>query len=216
MNKPVYGTKDAGRMFYKTFRRRALECGLTECRLCRSLYTYHDKSGRLVILAGAHVDDVLWAADPEYEYLLTDQLFKYFELNGIEEGDFRFCGREYNQSDDFSVYVTCIHNTEKVLPIKFEKSGRSPEDKASPSEIAQARSVIGSLAWIARQARPDLCYQCSRLQPTVSVAKVKHLAQCNSPCRSYCYPEHRNFLQIRSVQLRRQLPTVRTRCLLGE
>ena len=88
MNKPVYGTKDAGRMFYKTFRRRALECGLTECRLCRSLYTYHDKSGRLVILAGAHVDDVLWAADPEYEYLLTDQLFKYFELNGIEEGDF--------------------------------------------------------------------------------------------------------------------------------
>ena len=56
-----------------------------------------------MILAGALVDDVLWAADLEYEYLLTDQLLKFFELNGIEEGEFRFCDREYSQGDDFSV-----------------------------------------------------------------------------------------------------------------
>ena len=109
------------------------------------------------------MDDVLWAADPEYEYVLTDRLFKFFELNGIEEGEFRFCGREHSQGDDFSVYVTCKHNTEKVLPIKLERSGRSPEDKASQGEIAQARSVIGSLAWIARQVRPDLCVQCNKI-----------------------------------------------------
>ena len=80
---------------------------------------------------------------------------------------------------DFSIRITCKNNTEKILPISFERNGRKVDAKATPGEIAQARSVIGSLAWIARQTRPDLCYQCSRLQSTVSAAKVKHLNQCN-------------------------------------
>ena len=59
------------------------------------------------------------------------------------------------------------------------KGVRGPDDNATATEIAQARSVIGSLAWIARQVRPDLCYPTSRLQSVVSAALVKHLAQCN-------------------------------------
>jgi len=142
------------------------------------MYVFRDKGGRIALMAGAHVDDIMWAAVPEYERIMTD-LFKHFELNQIEEGNFRFCGREYSQSEDFSVYVTCKNNTEKILPISFQKGTRGLEHKATPSEIAQDRSVVGSLAWIARQTRPDLCYQTSKLQSVVSVAKVKHLQQCN-------------------------------------
>ena len=89
-------------------------------------------------MVGAHVDDVLWAAEPEYDYIMQD-LLKHFELNKIDEGDFRFCGREYSQQEDFSVYVTCKDNTEKILPINFQKGMRKPDDEATPSEIAQAR-----------------------------------------------------------------------------
>ena len=93
--KPIHGTKDAGRRFYKTLRRRAIEAGLKESRLCRSFNTCR-VDGRVVMMVGAHVDDILWAGEPEYEYIMTD-LFKCFELNGIDEGDFRFCCREYSQ-----------------------------------------------------------------------------------------------------------------------
>ena len=180
-NKPVYGTKDAGRRFYKTFRKRALEQGLVEARLCRSLYAYYKDTGKteLVILAGAHVDDIMWAADPTYEHIITEHLFKYFQLNHIHEGEFRFCGRDYKQGDDFSVYITCQNNIEKILPIKFERGTRGLDDKATASEISQARSVIGSMAWIARQSRPEFCYQTSRLQSVVTTSLVKHLIQCN-------------------------------------
>ena len=85
MSKPIYGTKDAGRRFYKTFRRRALAEGLVECKLCRSMYAFRDKSGRIVILAGAHVDDILWAAEPKYEHILLDQLFQHFEINVLKK-----------------------------------------------------------------------------------------------------------------------------------
>ena len=177
MNKPVYGTKDAGRRFYKSFRRRAVDAGLVESRLCRSLYSYTFE-GKLVVLGGAHVDDIIWAAEPEYQHLM-DEVYAHFELNKIDEGNFRFCGREYSQDDSYNVYVTCKNNTEKILPISFERNKRGLDEKANAGEIAQARSVIGSLAWIARQTRPDLCYQCSRLQSVVATAKVKHLIQCN-------------------------------------
>ena len=60
MNKPIYGTKDGGRRFYKTFRRRALAEGLVEIKLCRSMYTYRDNSNRHVVMAGAHVDDIYY------------------------------------------------------------------------------------------------------------------------------------------------------------
>ena len=178
MNKPVYGTKDAGRRFYKTFRKRATEAGLEECRLCRSLYTYH-VDNELVMIVGAHVDDIMWASNPKYDHILTDKVFKHFQLNKIEEDNFRFCGREYQQDDDFGIYITCKDNTEKILPIKFDRGKRSLESKATEGEVSQARSVIGSLAWIARQTRPDLCYQTSRLQSVVTTASVKHLVQCN-------------------------------------
>ena len=101
-------------------------------------------------------------------------LFKHFELNQVEEGSFRFCGRVM-----ISACTTRVKTILKILPISFVKGDRGPEAKATAAEIAQARSVIGSLAWIARQVRPDLCYQTSRLQSVVSTAQVKHLTQCN-------------------------------------
>ena len=108
-----------------------------------------------------------------------DNLLQYFELNQVEEGIFRFCGREYSQGEDFGIYITCKNNIEKILPISFVRGVRGPDAKATAAEIAQARSVVGSLAWIARQVRPDLCDQTSRLQSVVSTALVKHLTQCN-------------------------------------
>ena len=67
----------------------------------------------------------------------------------------------------------------KELPIKYDRAKRSLEDKANESEISQGRSVIGSLAWIARQVRPEYCYQSSRLQSVIASAKLKHIQQCN-------------------------------------
>ena len=72
-----------------------------------------------------------------------DNLFQQFELNHVEEGDFRFCGREYSQGENFGIYITCKNNIEKILPISFVKGVRGPEAKATAAEIAQARSVIG-------------------------------------------------------------------------
>ena len=133
---PIYGTKDAGRQFYKKFRYVATsEVKLKECRKLKSLYSYAE-DGDIQFMLAAHVDDLMWVAKPGYEYL-ADQILSHFEIKKIEESKFRFCGREYLQEEDFSVYVSCKDNTEKILPINFDKKHRRDDDKASAGEIGQ-------------------------------------------------------------------------------
>ena len=73
----------------------------------------------------------MWAAVPEYEKMITEHLFSHFKLNHVKEGEFRFCGREYKQADDYGITVTCKNNIEKILPIKYDRAKRSMEDKAN-------------------------------------------------------------------------------------
>ena len=49
----------------------------------------------------------------------------------------------------------------------------------SPDQVAQLRSVVGSLAWVARQGRPDVAYRVSYLQPAINGATVGLLRECN-------------------------------------
>ena len=52
-------------------------------------------------------------------------------------------------------------------------------ERATEAEIAQMRSVIGSLGWIARQCRGDLSYEVSRGQSAVSQATIQDLKWTN-------------------------------------
>ena len=111
---PIYGTQDAGRQFYKKFRKVATTAGWTECRSLKSFY-YLQVDGDLKVILAAHVDDLIWACEEGYESEV-EKIFGCFEIKKIEEGKFRFCGREYNQLEDFSIKVTCKDNTENSFP----------------------------------------------------------------------------------------------------
>ena len=177
--KPIYGTEDAGRWFYKRFRKVATAPGrLTEARLMPGLY-YHAVDGDIKILCGTHVDDFVFAAKPGYRHIMQEILDE-FELREYKKGTFRFAGREVQQDlNTMSIKVTCKDNIEKVLPINFEWNGRSEEDSATDGERSQLQSVNGSLSFVARQAQIWEQYDTSRLQSIARIAKVKHLEECN-------------------------------------
>ena len=199
---PIYGTKDAVRKFWKMFRSCAEQVGFKECPHMKSLY-YYAVEGELKVLMPTHVDDVFSAAMPGYENMVMD-LLNLFELKSIQKRKFRFCGREYEQYDYFSTKVTCKDNTEKILPINFSREGRALEAPASATEIAQMRSVIGSLAWIARQVRPRLSYRCSKLQSVVNAAQMKHLEVCNKILQEAIGTSDEGlFFEAGSIQLQR-------------
>ena len=150
-----------------------------ENKIAKALYII-EEDGDIKAMLITHVDDLCWAIKPGHEEHMT-QILKEFVVNDdkVQEGEFRFCGKEIKQFSDFSIMVSCKHATEAIGPIKFTMNGRTNSSKATESEIGQMRSVVGSLGWIARQSRPDLSYSVSAGQGAVTRATAKDLKDVN-------------------------------------
>ena len=72
------------------------------------------------------------------------------------------------------IIVDVSDNTFKIKLITIEQ-GRPNSGALQPDELSQLRSVVGSLSWIARQARPGLPYVVSKLKSEVSKACISTL-----------------------------------------
>ena len=100
-----------------------------------------------------------------------------FKIGRVEEGKFRFCGLEYVQHSDFSIEVNARENTRAIKPLSLPKA-KAPEPVTNAQRTA-LRSVVGSLAWVARAARPDPAYRVNALQTQICKATVETLREAN-------------------------------------
>ena len=89
-----------------------------------------------------NVDDLLYGSLPEAENMMKD-ILETFAVREHNEGDFRFCGKEVKQHDDFSITVTAKDNTEKIRPIDINPK-RKLTDKRNQEETTCLRSVVAA------------------------------------------------------------------------
>lgn len=101
-----------------------------------------------------------------------------FQCGKVEEGKFRYCGKDIEQDDDHNTYATCKDSTVKIRKAEIGKT-RFPGDPLNAEEKTEMKSIAGSLAWIARQCRPDLAYRVSRIQSASSNGCVADLREAN-------------------------------------
>ena len=175
---PVYGTKDAGRGFWLRIREVILENGWKENPIMPAFYNLV-VDGKLRGCIATHVDDLMWWVDEGYESHI-DGVLAAFKIKKVEEGEFRFCGREITQDKDFNIMITCKDTAERIEPVNYNGKGRKDADRVTSGEMSQLQSVIGSLSWIARQARGELSYAVSSLQSRKNTATIKELKDCNA------------------------------------
>ena len=107
----------------------------------------------------------------------VDRLLTRFEVGRKEEGRLRFCGKQFDASGH-DILLDVADNTRKTTYVEIAKH-RNPADPVTKGEEKQLRSVVGSLSWIARQARPDILYRVSRLQSSIKGATVSTLKEAN-------------------------------------
>ncbi|OLQ03412.1 Copia protein [Symbiodinium microadriaticum] len=174
---PIYGSTDGGRRFWKRLRNYLKGKGLRENRIYRALYSFTDADGVVQLLLTSHVDDLLWACDPSCDWIMDD-LIKTFKCGTTEVGNFRYCGKEITQDEDFTIRVSCADTTRNVSKIFVDKR-RHPGDPLTDSDRTQMKSVAGSLAWVCRQCRPDLSYRVSRIQSASSNGTVADIREAN-------------------------------------
>ena len=128
-------------------------------------------------MLSSSVDDLLFGGLPGHEKEMQ-KIVETFDVREQHEGEFRFCGKEFKQHDDYSITVILKDNTEKLRPIDIHVR-RKMSDRCTDTEITSLRSVVAAIAWVARQVRSDLSYRVSKSQSIASKAHVKDLKECN-------------------------------------
>jgi len=69
---------------------------------------------------------------------------------------------------------------DEVVPIPVDKRRRMhPEAPLEPTETKQLRSLVGKLAWPARETMPQLAFSVSELQQKMSEPTVARLLEAN-------------------------------------
>ena len=82
-----------------------MDAGFQEHFIMPALYSFA-RDGIVMVLLASHVDDIIWAADPEAdEGIMAIQTELIF--GKLEDSSFRFCGIEIEQAEDFTIKVTC-------------------------------------------------------------------------------------------------------------
>ena len=98
--------------------------GLKENRIYNALYSYANAEGKIILIMGSHVDDLLWANLPEANSIV-EAVRKSFTWGAEDEMVFRFCGKEVVQdAKDYSIKVTCRDTTKKLKLINI-KGGKN-------------------------------------------------------------------------------------------
>ena len=72
----IYGTKDAGRGFWKQLRGDIVATGLKENSVMHALY-YFQVDGDIKCMLATHVDDMIWGVKEGFEYLIDELLAKF-------------------------------------------------------------------------------------------------------------------------------------------
>ena len=107
------------------------------------------------------------------------EIINIYKFGKVEKNDFKYCGRQIVK-DSTGVHVTCPSLIDRVKPIYMSTAERKNKQGAvTESYRLQLRSVIGSLAWLARVCRPDLAYSVNYLQSRVSQATYGDVAFAN-------------------------------------
>ena len=121
--------------------------------------------------------DLLYGSLPEAEQEMKDILAE-FQVKQVLDTEFRFCGKEVFRNADYSILVTARDNTEKIRPIDIGV-GQKLTEKCGATMNTALRSVVASLAWVARQVRPTLSLRVRKLQSVAGTATMEDVRECN-------------------------------------
>lgn len=174
----IYGTKDAPRGWFKNLHSTLVAEGFRAVPHEAAAYVLNDKKGQIDGLVVVHVDDLLWTGGRSIEEKMK-KICGLYKFGKVEKNNFRYCGREVKK-DETGIHITCSSLIDRVKPVSLTTEQRKDKQGGVTEAVrGQLRSIIGSLAWLARVCRPDLAYAVSKMQSSVHQATYEDVMFAN-------------------------------------
>ena len=185
LTKGGFGLPESPRLWYLEYKRTLLSLGAREMKLLPGFFVFYDARGQLEALACIHVDDTRYAGAPTADRIwkALHERLDFGKKRMATEGWSKFCGRfERQDPQTYELYYS-MENYCKDIPLVREREKDDMERPVTDAERKMIASVVGQLAWAARQCRYDLCYGCSHVQQLVGEGNAQALTMLNKVVR---------------------------------
>ena len=155
--KCLYGLKDASRQWYTKVVKCLKSEGFKKSRFDAGLF-YLIKDNQLIALIGLHVDDFLHVGNTEFNSTILPRILNNFKVGKSEAESFMYTGFLLEQSRtgvtiDQEQYVSNIEIPNLPAARLLQK-----DSEMSLDELSLLRQMTGTLNWVTRATRPDLCF----------------------------------------------------------
>ena len=180
--KGIIGLRVAPRNWHKKAKKTIVHRGWKELGALPGVFVFMvDNVLRGILLL--HVDDGFhFGEGPEYETSMG-QLFEDFEIPPEKRtsGSFTVLGRMATQLDDMSFVVSQETYVNDVKAIFIPKARRAEATSTlTAEEKSTLMSLVGQLAWAARETLPHIVYDVNDLQQRFNTATIAELVRANS------------------------------------
>ena len=155
-------------------------------------------AGRLIGLAGIHVDDFLVAGDRNHSHFLRaeEKLKAAYRWGKWETGQFGFAGCDIRQHADGSISISqgsYVDRWVEECTIAKERADKK-NSLLNPDELSQLRGILGTLAWKASQTGPQYQADVSLMLSEVKNATIDTLQRANKLVREVRRDSHQSLL----------------------
>ena len=176
LNKTIYGLNDASRQWYLKVKESLEKLGV-----CMSIYDealfFCTREGKLQGIIALHVDDFFHCGTVSFQNTTIKAIKCEFEISKEADRNFSYIGLEIEQTDNALI----LHQKEyidKLECIALDTSINKNEI-LSTEKFIQLRSLIGQLAWVSGQTRPDIAFDVCQLSVNLNRATINDVLKAN-------------------------------------
>ena len=165
LKKCCYGLLDGPYQWYVHLKRllmEELDYEISQADPC--VFYLFNKKRDLQRIIGVATDDLLHGGTEEHGNRMRRIQGKY-KLGKFSQGDGRFAGKEVKYDGTTIKLCQPLYTSEKLKVIPLSKERKAEKmSYCTPEEVTLLRGLLGSLAWLSKETRPDLAGRVALLQ----------------------------------------------------
>ena len=182
LKKTCYGLTDGPYAWYRHITRVLSELGYETSKADPCLFFLRNqKTNDIEGIIGLATDDMIHGGGDRH-WKNMEWFKQNYKMGKYTTGSGKFTGKNIIPNSDGSITIHQKHYIEgHIQKIEIKPSRKTQKfSRCSPSEIADLRALIGGLAWVSKETRPDMAGRVALLQQTMPHPMVKDMIEGNS------------------------------------
>lgn len=179
----AYGVCDAGRQWLKTSDNWIIrDMGMKRLAGAHQLFAKRNEDGKLTLIVARTTDDFLISGDKgTIEAFMGHMRNRFVVGKAFVEPKMKFNGCVINVGKEGDIDLRMYDYLERLAPIQLSRNRRKDlHASATQREIAEYRSLAGTLMYLGTSVIPQASLATSPMQQRINCLKVGHIMETNS------------------------------------